>query len=178
MTSYINYLAEAFFSEKPVIFEDSNPEQQDSYVYSYITSLRGSLHIAFTGQVPKFHEPGKLRLIWWLVGSGTQGMKDYELRQYEEVYDNFNKLRILPEVARCCILGYKSQNPYAATTQSRLLTDMLDKEIEKTRKERERTVGFGTKPSILDVEDLVKETEKQELERHYRDGEKREKVDV
>jgi len=177
MSGIIKYAAEAFFSENPVIFEDSNPEQQDSYVYSYITSLRGSLHTAMTGIVPKFHEPGKLRLVWWLL-SGTEGSKDYELRQYMECYDDFQKLRLLPEVKRVCIMGYAGQNPYAATPKSRMLTDMLDREIEKTRKEREKMGGFKTKPSLLDVENLVEETEKEELARRQREAESREKAEV
>lgn len=178
MSSIIAYASEALFSQKPVIFEDSDPDQQDSYLYSYVTSLRGTLHIAMTGEVPKFHEPGKLRLLWWLAGSGAQGMKDYELRQYLECLEDFTKLRLLPEVSRCCIMGYSSQNPYAATVKSRMLTDMLDKEIEKTRKERARMGVFKTKPSLLDVQNLVEETEKDELVRLQKEADARAKVEV
>ena len=49
----------------PIIFFDSHPEEQESYIYSYWSSLKSNLKIAWTGEVPKFHEPGKLRIIWW-----------------------------------------------------------------------------------------------------------------
>jgi hypothetical protein len=49
----------------PTIFFDSHPHEQESYLYSYWSSLKSNLKIAFTGEVPKFHSPGKLRIIWW-----------------------------------------------------------------------------------------------------------------
>jgi hypothetical protein len=49
----------------PIIFFDSHPEEQESYISSYWSSLKSNLKIAWTGEVPKFHEPGKLRIIWW-----------------------------------------------------------------------------------------------------------------
>jgi hypothetical protein len=47
----------------PTIFFDSHPEEQESYLYSYWSSFKTTLKIAITGQVPKFLNPGTLRII-------------------------------------------------------------------------------------------------------------------
>jgi len=178
MSGVVGYIAEAFFSETPVIFEDTNPDQQDSYLGSYITSLKGSLYTAATGIVPKFHEPGKIRVVFWTT-ENSQGDKEFELIQYEEAYEFFNKCRLLGDVRRACIMGYKGQNPYAATTKSRLLTEMLDREIEKTRKERERVGGVKPmKEEVLNIEDLVEGLDGVEKARKEKEASKREKVEV
>lgn len=49
----------------PTIFFDSHPDEQESYLYSYWSALKSNLKIAVTGEVPKFHSPGKLRIMWW-----------------------------------------------------------------------------------------------------------------
>ncbi|KAH8602991.1 hypothetical protein B0O99DRAFT_604840 [Bisporella sp. PMI_857] len=180
MTQVIKYVADNFLSESPVIFMDSDPSMQPSYLGSYVVALRGQIYTALTGDVPKFHEPGKLRVVWWDT-NGSQGLRDYELRQYREVETYWNSLRILPEVRRCVVMGYTKQNPYKATKESRELTTWLDAEIERTRKERERMGGFKPVPKgegELDVDALLDETEKLVREEQLREANARKKVDV
>jgi hypothetical protein len=95
----------------PSILFDSHPEEQDSYLGSYWTSLKSQLHTAFWGDVPKFHPPGKLRIVWY-THDGSQGLKDYDLHQYVHVRDNFDVLLDRPEIHRVIIMGYSGQNPY------------------------------------------------------------------
>ena len=95
----------------PTIFFDSHPSEQESYLYSYWSSLKSNLKIAWTGVVPKFLNPGTLRIIWY-THDGSEGMKDYELHEYALVRDNFDVLLKLDEVRRVVIMGYSGQNPY------------------------------------------------------------------
>jgi signal transduction histidine kinase len=95
----------------PTIFFDSHPEEQESYLYSYWSSFKATLKIAVTGQVPKFLNPGTLRIIWY-THDGNEGLKDYELHEYALVRDNFDVLLRLDEVRRVVIMGYSGQNPY------------------------------------------------------------------
>jgi hypothetical protein len=53
----------------PIIFFDTHPEEQESYLYSYYSSLKTQLTIAWTGVVPKPLLPGKLRVVWWTVSA-------------------------------------------------------------------------------------------------------------
>ena len=51
----------------PVIFFDTHPLEQESYLYSYYTSLKTQLTTAWTGVPPKSLLHGKLRIVWWTV---------------------------------------------------------------------------------------------------------------
>ena len=81
----------------PAIFLDSHPDEQESYLYSYWSSLKSSLKIAFTGEVPPVLNPGTLRLTWWMR-DGTQGIKDYDLHEYAQVRANFDTLLNMAEI--------------------------------------------------------------------------------
>lgn len=49
---------------------------------------------------------------------GKFGKRDYELREYNEARQGFEKLSILDDVGRCMIMGYPSQNPYSIYGES------------------------------------------------------------
>jgi hypothetical protein len=119
----------------PTIFFDSHPEEQESYLYSYWSSLKLQLKIAYTGKVPKFLNPGQLRIIWY-THDGNEGLKDYELHEYKLVRDNFDVLLALPEVRRVVIMGYSGQNPYVLGAGGRNpWQDRFDREFKKMEKE-------------------------------------------
>jgi hypothetical protein len=164
----------------PTIFFDSHPEEQESYLYSYWSSLKSTLHIAFTGIVPKYHGPGTLRIIWY-THDGNQGMKDYGLHEYVQVRDNFDVLLALDEVRRVVIMGYSGQNPYVLHADGRGIGDkykdekkrgLEGKEREKKQKERFDNSEEGRKGKIVDIESVIEKHDKAQEERR-REAEER-----
>jgi len=120
----------------PTIFFDSHPEEQESYVYSYWSSLKSNLKTAFTGEVPKFHPPGKLRIIWY-THDGNKGMKDYDLHEYAMVRNNFDVLLNMPEIRRVVIMGYSGQNPYIMGKEGRNpWADKFEREFGNARRQK------------------------------------------
>jgi hypothetical protein len=117
----------------PTIFLDSHPSEQDSYLYSYWSSLKEQLYIAWSGDAPKFHKPGRLRIIWY-THDGYRGFKDYELYEFALVRKNFDALLDLDEVRRVVIMGYSEQNPYTIGPDGRnSLADRLEKNSRKVK---------------------------------------------
>ena len=144
----------------PTIFFDSHPEEQESYLYSYWSSLKASLKIAYTGRVPKFLNPGQLRIIWY-TQDGNEGLKDYELHEYALVRDNFDVLLNLSEVRRVVIMGYSGQNPYIIGDGGRNpWQDRFDREFKKMEQE-----GRQAKLAQEKMEHLVGKGERKRMEK-------------
>lgn len=148
---------------KPTIFFDSHPNEQESYVGSYWSSLKSTLSTgkeflypspksgadqsptAWTGDVEKFHEAGTLRVVWYTI-TGQKGIRDFELSDYQVVREKFDVLLALPDVRRVCVIGYSGQNPYLrdasgwgeAKTKLQLEKEAMMKEAEKARQRKER----------------------------------------
>ncbi|TKA36564.1 hypothetical protein B0A49_13582, partial [Cryomyces minteri] len=80
----------------PIIIFDSHPEEQDSHFWSYWTTFKTTLSIAWTGDVPKPLHPGSLRIVWWTTDN-VRGHKDYELHQHTLVKESFDSLLSLPD---------------------------------------------------------------------------------
>jgi hypothetical protein len=131
----------------PTIFFDSHPHEQESYLYSYWSSLKSTLRTAWTGDVPKFHNTGTLRIIWW-THDGNRGLKDFELHEFMIVREKFDVLLALPDVRRVLIMGYSGQNPYLLRPGGR--GDKLEREMgrmeaegKRAREARDRDEGMG-----------------------------------
>ncbi|RDW74955.1 hypothetical protein BP6252_06097 [Coleophoma cylindrospora] len=154
----------------PVIFFDSHPEEQESYLYSYYSSLKKTLKIAFTGNVPKPLEPGKLRLVWW-THDGSEGHKDYELHQYALVRDNFDGLLALPEIRRCLVTGFAGQNPYVAGNNPWEMDKKFARNAKLERQRMENTEQRlndskeGRHGTVVDIEAVIAQNEEAEKER-------------
>lgn len=157
------------------IFFDSHPEEQEGYLHSYWTSLKSTLHIAFTGIVPKYHGPGTLRLIWH-THDGNQGLKDYGLHEYLIVRENFDVLLEMEEVRRVLVTGYSGQNPFlydgAGDGMKGPLGPGRGKKTQRGGEERQKRQkevfdneeeGRGGK--VLDIEGLIEAHDKVERER-------------
>lgn len=147
----------------PVIFFDSNPEEQESYLYSYWSSLRSTLKIAWTGEVPPFHAPGKLRIIFWTF-DGEQGIKDYELHEYSIVREAWEALFNMPSVKRALVMGYSGQNPYVTEYGgSNPWVDTVKGEKRQARKnenmENSKELRNG---KMLDIESVINKAEEAE----------------
>lgn len=160
----------------PTIFFDSHPEEQESYLYSYWSSFKSSLKIAWTGQVPKFLNPGTLRIIWY-TQDGNEGMKDYELHEYALVRNNFDVLLKLDEVRRVVIMGYSGQNPYVMGAGGRNpWQDKFRREFRKVEREaREAKLAQelterGPGPSMSKEERARVEREKKERLDNSKEG--------
>lgn len=112
--------------------------------------------------MPKFHEPGKLRIIWW-TQEGNEGMKDYEMHEYALVRDNFDALVALPEVRRVIVMGYSGQNPYVIGDRGRNpWREKFDRDLARIKKEQKRMEASsktGEKPNLKagDVEKITHE---------------------
>lgn len=168
----------------PAVFFDSHPEEQESYLYSYWSSLKSQLKIAWTGDVPKFHEPGKLRIIFW-TNANTQGIKDYELHQYQTVRDDWGKLLDMDDVRRAIVMGYSGQNPYIlGNNGSNPWVDKFAREKRDPKKEEERRQRQeemmaeskeGRKGELLDIQDIIARTD--EAERKKREDEERKQLE-
>ena len=157
---------------------------------------------AFTGQVPKFHEPGKLRLIWWTT-EDAEGMKDYELHQYMMVRENFDVLLALPEVRRVVVMGYSGQNPYvmgdrgtnpwaekfgrdwarvqkesrrggaADVRQTKTVEKEVDvDEVTKERMDASKEARVGKAVNMEDIEQLIEDNDRAEEEARRERAEK------
>jgi hypothetical protein len=191
----------------PVIFFDSHPDEQESYLYSYWSSLKSTLRTAWTGDVPKFHHPGTLRVIWW-THDGSQGMKDFELHDYILVREKFDVLLDLEDVRRVVVMGYSGQNPYVRNQgmagwgerkgqlekekekmeeEARRAREAKEREEAKWREERGLNTDLKKGPAfnpgvgsskegmdnakegrvgtILDIEDIIEQSERAEEER-------------
>jgi hypothetical protein len=126
----------------PVVFFDSHPEEQESYLSSYWSSFKSTMRTAWTGDVPKFHNPGILRVIWY-THDGSRGFKDYDLHEYATVRDSFDVLLALPEVRRVVIMGYSGQNPYIlgkrqGNGKESERVDKLESEMDRIKEEGRR----------------------------------------
>lgn len=176
------------------IFFDSHPEEQESYLYSYWSSFKATLKIAITGQVPKFLNPGTLRIIWYTY-DGNEGLKDYELHEYALVRDNFDVLLKLDEVRRVVIMGYSGQNPYilgdggrnpwqdrferefkrmgVEGRQARLAQEKTEhgmgkeerERMEREKKERLDNSKEARMGKLVDIEGIIEEHDRAEEER-------------
>lgn len=149
----------------PVIFFDTNPEEQESYLYSFWSSLKSSLTIAWTGVVPPFHEPGKLRLVFW-TSDGNQGIKDYELHEYELVREVWEKLFNTSDVKRALVTGYSGQNPYITNYgASRTWVDAVERKKRQERNnERMENSRQQRSGKAVDIEGLIKQAEEVEID--------------
>jgi hypothetical protein len=149
----------------PTIFFDSHPEEQESYLYSYWSSFKATLKIAVTGQVPRFLNPGTLRIIWY-THDGNEGMKDYELHEYALVRENFDVLLGLDEVRRVVVMGYSGQNPYILGAGGRNpWQDKFRREFQKMDREaREAKEAQETVERGFSIDER-KQTEKEKKER-------------
>jgi hypothetical protein len=153
----------------PTIFFDSHPEEQESYLYSYWTSFKSTLKIAWTGKVPKFLNPGTLRIIWY-TQDGNEGFKDYELHEYAIVRDNFDVLLKLDEVRRVVVMGYSGQNPYVMGAGGRNpWQDKFRREFKKMDREG--------KEARLAQENMEHGPSTSQEERARMEKEKRERLD-
>lgn len=159
----------------PVVFFDSHPDMQESYLYSYWSSLKSSLNIAWTGDVPKFHDSGVLRIVFW-TKEGTKGLKDYELREYATVREDWLRLTELEEVSRALVMGYSGQNPYSmGHGNSNPWVEKFQREkrtAEKQAAERKKMEARNlakrkadTKGELIDFDDLIARTEYAEWEK-------------
>jgi hypothetical protein len=178
----------------PAIFLDSHPDEQESYLYSYWSSLKSSLRIAFTGEVPPFLNPGSLRLTWWMR-DGTQGMKDYELHEYAQVRANYDILLNMPEIRRVLITGYSGQNPYILVNGTNPWQDKfrrMEKEGRRAKLFQQTAEGkwrgnhnAGTDKSgssgntkagrsgiLVDIDEVIAQNDKAEEERMRTDSDK------
>jgi hypothetical protein len=151
----------------PAIFFDSHPTEQESYLYSYWSSLKTSLHIAWTGQVPKPLERGYLRLIFW-THEGTQGIKDYPLHEYNIVRHAFDEALNQPEVRRCMVMGFSGQNPYVLDVGGK--NPWVEKfEREERNRKREQRFADSEEGRIgkkVDIESVIEKSE--EYDEHKR----------
>jgi len=153
---------------RPSIFFDSHPSEQESYLYSYWSSLKTSLHIAWTGQVPKPLEPGMLRLIFW-THDNSQGIKDYPLHEYAGVQDAFNEALQQPEVRRCMVMGFSGQNPYILGDGGKNpWVEKFEREARNRKREQKETERKEKLGKVLNIEDLIEDTEEFEEKKRKR----------
>jgi hypothetical protein len=188
---------------KPTIFFDSHPNEQESYVGSYWSSLKSTLSTAWTGDVEKFHEAGTLRVVWYTV-QGQKGIRDFELSEYQMVREKYGILLDLPDVRRVLVIGYSGQNPYLrdgsgwgeAKGKLQIEKDKMDAEAKRARERKNRkdakkieeggeasyaqerlkkgpsllNTGVNEKAwegkgKVLDIEGIIDETDRVEMER-------------
>jgi hypothetical protein len=168
---------------KPTIFFDSHPEQQETLLGSYYSSLKSSLYTAFTGNVTKFHPPGQLRIIWW-TNDGTRGMQDYDLHKYALVRDNFYALDAMKEVTRVIVMGYPGQNPYMLDEVEKFgkkgkgweHKEMSPEEKRKRKEKAEEMMNQtaeGRTGKLIDIEDVIERSEEREEEKMRKMREKK-----
>jgi hypothetical protein len=138
----------------PTIFFDSHPSEQESYLYSYWSSLKSQLHIAWSGDVPKFHAPSRLRIIWY-THDGNSGMKDYELHEFALVRKSFDAMLELDEVRRVVVMGYSKLDPYTVGAGGKnMLADRFEKESRKGR----MVAGSQDKKENLQTKELCEKS--------------------
>ncbi|CAG8979899.1 hypothetical protein HYALB_00011263 [Hymenoscyphus albidus] len=159
---------------KPTILFDSHPEKQEGYAYSYYSALKSSLYTAFTGDVPKHHNPGKLRIEWW-TNDKKKGLRDYDLHEHELVRKAFYELDGMKEVERVVVLGYSGQNPYLIgedeweqgrkgkkgwkheTKGEEVFAKRKQAQIEQMNNSVEGRTG-----KLVDIDDVIQETDRLE----------------
>ncbi|KAF1991213.1 hypothetical protein K402DRAFT_450831 [Aulographum hederae CBS 113979] len=134
----------------PIIFFDSHPEEQDSYLYSYWSSLKTAVHGGITGDVEKALLPGTLRIVYWTEYVRTEQQiniaqtdndkahADYELHQYALARSHFYNLLSHPDVRRCLVTGFSGQNPYVTSNDGSSLWTEQEKIIEMEKKKQAR----------------------------------------
>lgn len=165
---------------KPIVFFDSHPEEQESYLHSYWSGLKSNLKIAWTGEVPKFHETGVLRLYFY-TQEGRIGHKDYELREYEKVKEDWQKALELPDVRRAVIMGYSGQNPYTLGNNPWVEKFKRDKKnqarAEALRKKQDEARTVTRKDNdvgnLIDFDDIITQTEMAEEQKEIAEMERR-----
>lgn len=178
----------AFYDERPMIYFDSHPEPPAGLVWNALSHVKNQLYIAWTGDVVLDVQPGLLRLQWWTVRNpqapskapstnglqdeGKFGKRDYEIREFEEVRLGFEQLCNIPEVARCQVLGYPSQNPFSVYGESPYaLNERKKREILASpeyqswgSKSKKDGVSVGQKiDAIIGSEDKKQELKKQQF---------------
>ncbi|EHK99343.1 hypothetical protein M7I_4809 [Glarea lozoyensis 74030] len=145
---------------KPTIFFDNHPEQQESYLGSYYSSLKSTLYTAFTGHVTKFHPPGQLRIIWW-TNDGARGMQDYDLHKYALV-------------TRVIIMGYPGQNPYMLDDADKFgkkgkgWKDLSEAEMRAKKAKGEEMMNQtaeGRTGKLIDIDGVIEKSEEIEEEK-------------
>lgn len=90
--------------------------------------------------MPKFHNPGTLRIIWY-THDGSRGIKDFELHEYALVREKFDVLLALDDVRRVVIMGYSGQNPYVRDAGAGGWGERkgkLEKEMDRMQEESKR----------------------------------------
>jgi hypothetical protein len=164
----------------PIIFFDSHPEEQaQSYLYSGLSWLGSQLHIAFTGQVPRPHLPGNLRVIWYTT-DGNQGLKDYQLHEYAQVRENFDELLKMDEIRRVVIMGYPSENPYVVEPGGKKskLAKQLDKKMQRIREDREDVKKNMEKDkAVYGADEMDEHIDSEEEEEEFRELEAKKEGD-
>jgi hypothetical protein len=164
----------------PIIYFDSHPEEQaQSYLYSGLSWLGSQLHIAFTGQVPRPHLPGNLRVIWYMT-DGNQGLKDYQLHEYVQVRENFNELLKMDEIRRVVIMGYPSENPYTieAGGKKSKLAKQLDKKMQRIREDRrEVKKNMEKDKAVYGADEMDERIDSEEEEEEFRELEAKKEGD-
>ncbi|TGO23013.1 hypothetical protein BPAE_0147g00170 [Botrytis paeoniae] len=151
----------------PIIFFDSNPEMQQTYIGSCFTSLKETLKTSWTGEVRKFHNPGTLRIIFW-TPEGKECIKDYDLHEYKLVREAWESLFNLPDVKRAIVMGYSGQNPYVKDFGEK--NPWEDKiEREKMRQRRSEQMQGESKEGRtgkeIDIKKVIDKTEEAEVKK-------------
>ncbi|KAG9232235.1 hypothetical protein BJ875DRAFT_467456 [Amylocarpus encephaloides] len=158
---------------KPSILFDSRPEQQETYIGSYYSALKGQLYTALTGNVTPFHPPGQLRLIWWTV-DGKRGMKDYDLHKHAMVRENFYELDGMKDVKRVVIMGYAGQNPFMLGEEEMYgksgngWKEESEAEVrarKKVAREKMDNAQEGRTGKLIDIEDVIEQSDKAEQQK-------------
>ncbi|KAA8573210.1 hypothetical protein MFRU_025g00360 [Monilinia fructicola] len=152
---------------KPIIFFDSNPEMQESFIGSYWTTLKETLKTSWTGEVRKFHNPGTLRIIFW-TAEGKECIKDYELHEYKVVREAWESLFNLPDVKRAIVMGYSGQNPYIKDFGEK---NPWEDKIERERRRKKESVQRqgeskeGRTGKVIDIKSVIDRTEEEEVKK-------------
>jgi len=168
----------------PAIFFDSDPSAADSYLYSYWSWLKGTLHIAWTGVVPKPLQVGTLRLIFH-TDNDTQGMKDFELHEYALVREAYDEALRQPDVVRALVMGYSGQNPYIMYGGKNPWVERFERERRgkerQEREEKQRKMDNGKEEregKLIDMQEVIEQTNEMEEERQAKFEREKPKMDV
>ncbi|KAI9646413.1 hypothetical protein NHQ30_004405 [Ciborinia camelliae] len=151
----------------PIIFFDSNPEMQDSYLGSYWTSLKETLKTSWTGEVRKFHHTGTLRILFW-TADGKECIKDYELHEYKLVREAWESLFQLPDVKRAIVMGYSGQNPYVKDFgEKNPWEEKIEREKIRQRQsaQRQGESKEGRTGKEIDIAEVIDRTEEAEVKK-------------
>jgi len=152
---------------RPSILFDTNPEQQETFIGSYYSSLKSTLYTAMTGHVEPFHQPGQLRLIWWTDG-GKKGMKDYDLHKYALVKENFDALFNMIDVKRAVIMGYAGQNPYMLEDHEKFgrrgkgwknKSEEEERKLKEENETRMNQAAEGRTGKLIDIDAVIEKSD-------------------